>query len=220
MLEEELVTAMKEALMHGSKRLLGAYLNTLLSYPDKPFDNLPIIDPATKDLPAEEQKIIAIPYELPKEKSYAKEGQLAELIKAEARKGRKCFVFATYTGTKDITPRLKEILEREGIKVEIPRSVVKPELREEWVKSKVSQGIDVIIANPKLVETGLNLLDFPTLIFHQTGYSVYTLRQASRRSRRIGQNRDVKVVLPLLQEYHSRKGTPAHGIKDGGIPGN
>jgi len=58
-------------------------------------------------LPLEEQKIIAIPQELPQAKTYAKEHQLAELVKAEVQKGRKCFVFATYTGTKNITPRLK-----------------------------------------------------------------------------------------------------------------
>jgi len=212
-LEEELVTAMKEALIHGSKRLLGAYLNNLLSYPDKPFDNKPVIDPATKDLPAEEQKVIAIPVELPREKTYAKEHQLAELVKAEVQKGRKCFVFATYTGTKDITPRLKEILEREGLNAEILRSVVKPELREEWVKAKVSQGVDVIIANPKLVETGLDLLDFPTLIFHQTGYSVYTLRQASRRSWRIGQDRDVKVYYLFYSNTIQEKALQLMGSK-------
>jgi len=114
-LERALYTALKDALTRGSKRLLGAYLNNLLSYPDKPFDNLPIIDPATRDLPVEEQNIIALPQELPQATTYAKERQLAELVKTEVHHGRKCFVFATYTSTKDVTVRLKEILEREGI---------------------------------------------------------------------------------------------------------
>jgi hypothetical protein len=47
--------------------------------------------------------------------------------------------------------------------------------------------------HPKLVETGLDLLAFPTLYFYQTGYSPHTLRQASRRSWRIGQKHPVKV---------------------------
>jgi hypothetical protein len=34
---------------------------------------------------------------------------------------------------------------------------------------------------------GLDLLAFPTLYFYETGYSLHTLRQASRRSWRIGQ---------------------------------
>jgi hypothetical protein len=47
--------------------------------------------------------------------------------------------------------------------------------------------------HPKLVETGLDLLAFPTLYFYQTGYPPHTLRQASRRSWRIGQKHPVKV---------------------------
>jgi hypothetical protein len=43
------------------------------------------------------------------------------------------------------------------------------------------------------VETGLDLLDFPTIIFYESGYSLHTLRQASRRSWRIGQRRAVRV---------------------------
>ena len=212
-LEAELAKAMKAALMQGSKRLLGAYLNSLLCYPDKPFDNPPVTDPRTRDLPVENQKIIAIPTELSKAKTYSKEEQLAQIAKTEAKLGRKCFVFATYTGTKDITPRLKDILEREGLRAEILRSTVKPELREEWVKTKVSQGVDVIIANPKLVETGLDLLDFPTIIFHQTGYSVYTLRQASRRSWRIGQGRDVKVYYLFYKDTIQEKALQLMGSK-------
>jgi hypothetical protein len=43
------------------------------------------------------------------------------------------------------------------------------------------------------VETGLDLLAFPTLYFYETGYSLHTLRQASRRSWRIGQHHPVRV---------------------------
>jgi len=61
-----------------------------------------------------------------------------------------------------------------------------------------------VIANPKLVQTGLDLYDFPTLAFYQTGYSIFTLRQASRRSWRIGQDKDVDVhylyYRPTMQE--------------------
>ena len=50
-----------------------------------------------------------------------------------------------------------------------------------------------MICHPKLVETGLDLLAFPTLYFYETGYSLHTLRQASRRSWRIGQRFPVRV---------------------------
>lgn len=53
----------------------------------------------------------------------------------------------------------------------------------------------MVIAHPKLVETGLDPLDFPTIIFYESGYSLHTLRQASRRSWRIGQRRPVRVLF-------------------------
>jgi hypothetical protein len=44
------------------------------------------------------------------------------------------------------------------------------------------------------------LLDFPTLIFRETGYSLHTLRQASRRSWRIGQKQPVRVLFMCYEE--------------------
>ncbi|MFC1836677.1 helicase-related protein [Thermodesulfobacteriota bacterium] len=115
------------------------------------------------------------------------------MVKKELSQGRRSFVYCTYTSTKDVTSRLREILTRESIRAEILRSSVKPEQREEWLLQKVGEDVQVVIANPMLVQTGLDLLDFPTIIFYQTGYSIFTLRQASRRSWRIGQDKPVRI---------------------------
>jgi SNF2 family DNA or RNA helicase len=187
-LEDDLLTAVRAALQRGSKALLGTYLNALLSYPDRPFDNKIIKDPDP-----EKDVAIAVPRELSKDKIYNKEEQLIKLVEAELKQGRRVFIYCQYTNTKDITKRLKDILQKNWVNAEILRSSVAPEKREEWVHNKVKEGVKVIIANPKLVETGLDLYDFPTMIFCQTGYSVFTLRQASRRSWRIGQRKDVKI---------------------------
>jgi len=64
----------------------------------------------------------------------------------------------------------------EGIDAEVLRATVKPEEREGWIRDTVKSGTDVVIANPKRVQTGLDLYDFPTLVFYQTGYSIFTLR--------------------------------------------
>jgi hypothetical protein len=53
--------------------------------------------------------------------------------------------------------------------------------------------VEVVIAHPRLVQTGLDLWSFPDIFFYETGYSIYTLRQASRRSWRIGQRSNVNV---------------------------
>ena len=72
---------------------------------------------------------------------------------------------------------------------------VEPKQREAWVAKQVEEGIDVLICHPRLVQTGLDLIQFPTIVWYETDYSVYTMRQASRRSWRIGQTRPVKVVF-------------------------
>jgi hypothetical protein len=65
--------------------------------------------------------------------------------------------------------------------------------REDWLFEQVDRGVDVIVTNPELVKTGLDMLEFPTIAFMQSGYNVYTLQQAARRSWRIGQREAVRV---------------------------
>ena len=60
--------------------------------------------------------------------------------------------------------------------------------------------MDALICNPRLVQTGLDLVDFPTICWFETDYSVYTMRQASRRSWRIGQTRPVKVAFMVYEK--------------------
>jgi len=46
------------------------------------------------------------------------------------------------------------------------------------------------------VQTGLDLVDFPTLVFHEIDYSLFVMGQASRRAWRIIQDRPCKVFYP------------------------
>jgi hypothetical protein len=88
---------------------------------------------------------------------------------------------------------MEKILNSEGIRTAVLRRNVSTDKREAWYAKRVKEGAQVVIAHPRLVETGLDLLDFPTIIFYESGYSLHTLRQASRRSWRIGQKRPVRV---------------------------
>jgi len=72
---------------------------------------------------------------------------------------------------------------------------VAPEQRESWYERQLQAGVQVVIAHPRLVQTGLDLWSFPGIFFYETGYSIYTLRQASRRSWRIGQKKNVNVKI-------------------------
>ena len=58
---------------------------------------------------------------------------------------------------------------------------------------QLKAGVQAFIGHPRLVQTGLDLIFCPAIIWYQTGYSTFTLRQASRRSWRIGQTRPVTV---------------------------
>ena len=134
--------------------------------------------------------MIAEPEDLDESVLYAME---RKLIRSSLSRGRKVHVFAVYTRTRDVTRRLERILQREGVRVAVLTSDVKPELREGWYERQSRQGVQVVIAHPKLVSLGLDLLGFRDLLFWETGYSLYTLRQASRRSWRIGQTEEVTV---------------------------
>jgi hypothetical protein len=191
-LEEEIRAAMKEH--RGNKSLMSILLNTLLLYPDHPYDFNQIwaraYDPQSREYV---KFLVTEPENLTREALYAKERALIADIKDELRQGRRCQVYATYTGEKDVTLRLQTVLEREGIRTATLRSSVATDKREDWYDRQLKAGVEVVICHPKLVETGLDLLAFPTLYFYETGYSLHTLRQASRRSWRIGQRLPVRV---------------------------
>ena len=186
---EELKKELAAALKSGSKRLLATYLQTLLAYPDGCTRGETVFDPRTGDV------IVQVP-PLSEEKLYPKEKALIDLVAAERMEGRRVLVYVTHTGTRDITGRMDDILTRHGFRVAVMKAdAVAPNRREAWVADKVKEGIDVLICHPRLVQTGLDLIDFPTICWDETDYSVYVVRQASRRSWRIGQTRPVKVVF-------------------------
>ena len=54
---------------------------------------------------------------------------------------------------------------------------VAPNKREKWVADRVKQGIDVMICHPRLVQTGLDLIDFQTLCWYETEFSVFQSTQ-------------------------------------------
>jgi superfamily II DNA or RNA helicase len=192
---ERLEADMREALKEhrGNRCVLSIMLNALLLYPDHPY-GLGKLWGVERDEDGRRQRfLIANPEDLPEHFVYSKERRLVEEIKRELAEGRRCQVFAVYTQKRDVTSRLERILRDEGISCAIMRSNIDTSKREAWYERRLKEGAQVFIAHPKLVETGLDLLFAPTIIFHESGYSLHTLRQASRRSWRIGQRQPVRV---------------------------
>ncbi len=203
----------REMTATGNSCLLGTYLMSLLAYLDVPFHFGPILHPsAKKELPEEyffldekekflmenpgiidPRDVLVIPDELPEDIIYPKEKLMLEIVEQEIKSHRRCIVFVSFTGVRDVTARIEFLLQKRNFRVAALKSSVPPETRISWVSEKVKQGYEIIISNPELVKTGLDLLDFPSLIFLETGYNSFTLRQSSRRSWRIGQKQEVKV---------------------------
>lgn len=181
---------LKKALRGGDHTLMGVVLNALLAWPECCFR------PEKITHPRDRRNVLHFNARLFDDgEPTPKEEALIQLCKAEKAEGRKVLVYTVYTGKRDTTHRLKNLLEREGLKACVLKSTVSTEKREDWIADQVERGCDVLITNPELVKTGLDLLEFPTIAFLQTGYNVYTVLQAAKRSWRIGQLFGVKVVF-------------------------
>jgi len=131
-----------------------------------------------------------------------KEQRLAEIIKENMLKGRKSLVFVEQSGTRDIRNRLMEVLNTlvpTAVVAKLSASSMTPAKREAWINTN-APGMDVLIVNPKLVETGLDLVMFNDIIFYELPLSLYTLWQAMRRVWRLGQSKDVMCRFMVYSE--------------------
>jgi len=202
-IQEDIQSALKTN--RGNRSLMSLMLHRLMLYPDHPFGIGEIwgkrFDPQEKRLVP---FLVTKAPDLPKDELYSKERKLIEDIREELRQGRRCQVFATFTGVHDVPERLEQFLRQADFRVAVLRASVPALKREQWYEKQIKDGVEVVVCHPKLVETGLDLLWFPTIYFYETGYSLHTLRQASRRSWRIGQRFDVRVKYLIYDETTQR----------------
>jgi hypothetical protein len=143
---------------------------------------------------------VVTPKHLPQDVIYPKEQRLIDICKKQKADGRQTWVYVQMSGKRNIQPRLKSLLETEGLKVGILRAdTVDPIEREQWIEQN-GRNYDVMISHPQLVSTGLDLFskkpgghNYSTIVFYETGYNLFTMRQAARRAWRIGQPLDCRV---------------------------
>jgi hypothetical protein len=122
-----------------------------------------------------------------------KERKLIELIRDAHAQGKKSLVFHDFVNSGLREDLMVQIEKHTGLRVEELKSSISADKREAYLKA---MDCDVLITNPELVKTGLDLLEYPTIIFYQQAYSsynVFTLRQAAKRAWRIGQEVDCEV---------------------------
>lgn len=192
-------TALKQLAIH-SRRYLSTWLQWSLARPNSAFrDEAVMVDEVDGEHSEAVRKVTLI--ELPAinpngHKWLPKENWLASFCKAEKQQGRKVLVYLRQTGTRDIQDRVELPLQAAGLRVTILGGKINPRKREEWIAKRVN-GIDVMICNPRLVETGLDLVQFSTVIFFEPEYSLYTLWQSVRRVWRLGQTQPVKAIFSV-----------------------
>lgn len=179
------------SLLRTNPEVLSAFLQACLGYPDCPTQGEEIyaVDKETGD-----RSMVASAPSLPAE-GLAKDAALVDLAVAECAAGRRVLVYCTQNNRRDARPRLRAALEGAGLRVDVLDNNVAPTAREAWVTAAVKAGVQVVLTNGKLVETGLDLLAFPTIVQFGVEYSVHTLRQSVRRSWRLGQTEPVRVVF-------------------------
>lgn len=183
-----LTEAARNTLGRNQKSSVASQVIQLLSvFPDQPYDQPSVYNPENGD-------VVVTPPELSNE-ARTKENALLSLCQEKVAAGEHVLVYYSWTNRTDVNKRLPAYLESYGIKTAVLTTSVKSEDREAWIQQKVKDGVQVLFCNPTLVETGLSLLDFTTIIWYQVCYNLYTMRQASRRSWRINQDHDVQVYF-------------------------
>lgn len=171
----------------GGMKAMGSLLQALSVYPDMPYNQPDVLHPDTNE-------ILVSPLSL-NEGLRNKENRMLELVQEKINNGEKVLVYYEWTNRTDVAQKLDRMFKENGINSVVMTSSVSASEREEWIQNKLDKGVEVLICNPKLVETGLDLLSFTTIIFYQIGYNIFTMRQASRRSWRLSQDKDIKVYF-------------------------
>ncbi|WP_164684860.1 helicase-related protein [Brevibacillus reuszeri] len=128
----------------------------------------------------------------PSDYYHEKERHLVQLVQQELAENRGCIIFNYYTGEYQQNERTQAVLKAHGIE-SIILDEPSPDKRQECIDEFEKNGEKVIICNLKMVEIGLDLLPWPTIIFNQPCYESSSVRQAGRRGWRIGQEKECRV---------------------------
>ncbi|WP_160850411.1 helicase-related protein [Pontibacillus yanchengensis] len=135
---------------------------------------------------------------------HAKERWLVEQVKQELSENRGVVIYNNFTGSYGLNERTKEVLEAHNIDCCILNES-NTEKRSERLEELKEEGVRVIVTNMKLVQVGLDLLAWPTLIFNQLSYEINQVRQSAKRSHRIGQHRECRVFISVYNGSQQMK---------------
>jgi superfamily II DNA or RNA helicase len=177
----------------GSKGAWSKFLPATIMYADRPDLGAHVSFKSKKQQDDEDEVGCTIHADaLPANMYHAKERELVKLVQKELSEDRGCVIYNNYTGDYDMNGRVQEVLKAHGIDSKILNEP-NTDKRAEKIEQLHAEGARVIICNMLLVETGLDLLTWPTIIYNQLNYMVSTVRQSSRRAWRIGQEKECRI---------------------------
>lgn len=130
-----------------AQKLLSVSLNLMMAYPDQPYGHQPVLHPVTRD-PLVVPQSSGAPDE-----ATEKDRQALDIIRRKVSCSECVLLYVNWVRL-DSRTRLLRLLTESGIRAEIMEDTVPPRKREEWVENHLRQGMQVMITNPNLVETG------------------------------------------------------------------
>ena len=196
-----------------NRRYLSTWLQWTLARPNSAFrDEVVEVDEVNqKGEVIRRKELMELPAVVSDE-LMPKESWLVDFCRTERQQGRKVLIYLRQTGTRDIQDRILKVLRDGGVRAEVLTSGVNPRKREEWIAKRVV-GLDALVVNPRLVETGLDLIAFSSVVFAEIEYSLYTLWQAVRRVWRLGQTKPVKAIFSVYSEAMEARALALMGQK-------
>jgi superfamily II DNA or RNA helicase len=187
----------------GDSTFRGAYLQWAMGWVNAPFRPCEVIHRLSNTLTGEPQPhTVTQIASYGEDRLYAKEQALIDLVSTELEQQRPCVIYVRQTDIRDIQPRI-EILIRQHIPLAKPfilKNTVQAERREAVIEKEIAAGTNVLITNPILVQTGLDLIHFPTLVFYEITFNLSTMMQAAARSFRLNQTHPQCKVVYLFYE--------------------
>ncbi|MHB8752761.1 MAG: helicase-related protein [Aggregatilineales bacterium] len=198
--KKELGEYLADCRKEGDASPMAMYLQALLNWPDAPYRDEECIHRKRLEHDSDEfmERLVYVIPGLDENRIYAKEQWLIDTVRTELAQGRGVAVFCHQTGTRDIQPRLERLLKEHipSARPFILKGSVAADKREHVLNRQVTVGTNVLICNARLVQTGLDLIDFPSIVFFEIDYSLFVMAQASRRAWRLIQDRPCKTFYP------------------------
>lgn len=188
-------------LRKGDKSGLGPWYQALMAYPNMPYRGWTCVVKRTGH-------VMGVAEALNEQDLTNKERAIIDFVTEKFQAGRRVLLYTQYTGTLDTMPRWRHVLEK-YVRGPRPLNVrllyadtVRSIDREQWLREQVAAGVDVLICNPKLVQVGLDLIDFPSIAYESIPSSTPDFRQSAKRAHRPGQTQacDTTVfVYPTME---------------------